>query len=134
MKNIILIAALAALGGCAVAPSNQGYYGGAGAGYARNGYPQSGDPSQWRVVSVTPVPRGTAERVYSQNGNGSTVQYSSEPVYGSQPVYVQQPVYVPQPLYVPEPAYVYPPVSLSLGFMFGRSWGWGGGHGHRRHR
>jgi hypothetical protein len=53
------------------------------------------------------------------------------------PVYVQQPVYVPQPVYVEQPRYWYPPVSIGLGFDFGRGWGghrrggWGGGIGTR---
>jgi len=58
-----------------------------------------------------------------------------QPVYvQQQPVYIQQqPVYVPQPVYVEQPNYWYPPISIGLGFDFGRSsWrghrgrGWGG--------
>ena len=47
-------------------------------------------------------------------------------MYGAAPVY-GAPVYVPAPVYVQEP-YWYPPVSIGLGFSFGKSWG-----GHRHH-
>ncbi|RSZ55281.1 hypothetical protein HF313_15705 [Massilia atriviolacea] len=145
MKNLLLIGTLVALGGCATYPSSPGY--------ANRGYAQPSDPSQWRVVSVTPVAPGTGDRVAAASPNGSRVEYSSRPVTVTQPVYVPAPVYVQQPVYVPAPVYIeeplwYPPVSLSLGFGFGRSWGrhgfgsahvgtgWGHGYGRRgwRHR
>lgn len=121
MKTLIIIAAAATLAGCATAPGPQ--YG---------SYPAPADPSQWHVVSVTPVPPGTGARVAANSPDGSRVEYSSAPVYVPQPIYVQPPVYAPQP------SYYYPPVSLSLGFVFGRHWSSGGryrGHHHgRRHR
>lgn len=145
MKNIaIVIGSLALLAGCA-AP---------GPTYT---YSQPSDPSQWRVVSVTPVPVGTGAQVAS-SGQGGVVTttplpattYSTtsvQPIYThqqpvivqQQPVWVQQqPVYVPQPVYVEQPRYWYPPISIGLGFDFGRSsWrghrgrGWGGSIGTR---
>ena len=132
MKILIVIAAAAVLAGCASTPRQQ--YG---------NYPAPSDPSQWRVVSVTPVPPGTGDRVAANSPDGSRVEYSSapayttQPVYAPQPVYVPQPVYMPQPIYAPQPSYYYPPVSLSLGFVFGRHWSSGGryrGHHGRRHR
>lgn len=127
MKNLLLIGTLAALGGCATYPSSPGY--------ANGGYAQPSDPSQWRVVSVTPVAPGTGDKVAAASPNGARVEYSSRPVTVTQaPVYVQSPIYVQQPVYVPAPVYVeeplwYPPISLSLGFGFGRSWG---NHGYGR--
>lgn len=131
MKKLILVtASLAVLAGCA-AP-NQNYYG-------NQAYQRSGDPNQWQVVSVTPVPLGTGARA-AANGETGTTTYSSapvvvqrqpvygQPVYGAQPVYVAEPVYVPEPIY--QPRYYYPPVSIGLGFNFGRSWG----HHHRGYR
>lgn len=112
MKNLLVIAVLAALGGCA---TTDGRY-----GYQQPGYGQPSDPSQWRVVSVTPVPLGTGERVARENG--SAVEYSSTPL--------PAPVYTPVPVYTPAPAYVYPPVTFSLGLMLGRGWG---GHRHHHH-
>lgn len=142
MKNIaIMIVALGTLAGC-VAP---------GPRYTQ-AYGQPADPSQWRVVSVTPVPLGTGARAAASGDSGvttstplPTTSYSTpyytvqQPVYAQQPVYVQQqPVYVPQPIYVQEPNYWYPPISIGLGFDFGRSsWGhhrgrgWGGHIGTR---
>jgi len=145
MKNIaIVIGSLALLAGCA-AP---------GPTYT---YTPPSDPSQWRVVSVTPVPVGTGAQVAS-SGQGGVVTttplpattYSTtsvQPIYTQQqpvivqqqPVWVQQqPVYVPQPVYVEQPRYWYPPISIGLGFDFGRSsWrghrgrGWGGSIGTR---
>jgi len=143
MKNLaIIIVSLGALAGCA-AP---------GPYYSQQGYVQPSDPSQWRVVSVTPVPIGTGARVASSGGATTTstplpattysnstystpVYTQQQPVYvQQQPVYIQQqPVYVPQPVYVEQPNYWYPPISIGLGFDFGRSsWrgrggrGWGG--------
>lgn len=138
MKTLMTIVSLAALAGCAYAPPAPSTYG------AR--YPASADPSQWHVVSVTPVAPGTGERLAATSGKGNSVQYSSEPiaattpVYVTQPVYVQQPVYVAQPMYYAPAPYYYPPVSIGLDFVFGRSWGghgrnWGGvGIGSRWHR
>lgn len=97
-------------------------------------YPVQGNPDQWHVVSVTPVPVGTGERLAASNGRGSATDYTSTPiaaapVYVQQPVIVQQPVYYPAPVYyAPSPSY-YPPVSIGLDFGFGRSWG--GRHGGR---
>lgn len=127
MKLLLAIAALVTLSGCAVDQPGQQYG-------AR--YPQPSDPSQWRVVSVTPVPLGTGDQVAAKSGTGSRVEYTSRPVTVTEPVYVAQPVYVPQPVYVQEPAYYYPPISLSLGFVFGRHWsrGHGGFRGGYRHR
>lgn len=154
MKSLFLVLALAALGGCATAPYGQTNYG-------NQSVRQSGDPSQWHVVSVTPVPPGTGARVAADGGNSaSRVEYNSSadqaaaspPVYAPQSGYASQPVYAPQqPLYGPAPGYYYapapayyapapyyyPPVSLSLGFMFGNGWGRGGwgraGFGFRHH-
>ncbi len=127
MKTLIVIAAAAMLAGCASSPRQQ--YG---------NYPTPSDPSQWRVVSVTPVPAGTGARVGANATDGSRVEYSSAPAYVQQPVYVPQPVYAPPPAYYypPQPSYYYPPVSLSLGFVFGKHWSSGGRyrghHGRRR--
>jgi hypothetical protein len=125
MKTMIIIAAAAMLAGCATAPQQQ------------YGYGAPADPSQWRVVSVTPVPPGTGARVAANSPDGSRIEYSSEPVTVTSPVYVPQNVYAPAPIYAPQPSYYYPPVSLSLGFVFGRHWSSGrhhrGFHG-RRHR
>lgn len=128
MKTLLVILSAAALGGCAVPPPGPANYG--------TRLPPPADPSQWHVVSVTPVPPGTGERVAASSGTGSSVQYSYEPaprtVYAPQPAYVAPPVYG-APYYAPAPSYYYPPVSIGLDLMFGRSWG-GGKHGHRGHR
>ena len=119
MKTLIIIAAAAMLAGCAATPATQ------------YGYGAPSDPSQWHVVSVTPVPAGTGARVAANSADGSRVEYSSAPAY------VQEPVYMPRPVYSPQPSYYYPPVSLSLGFVFGRHWSSGRHHGYRggrRHR
>lgn len=139
MKKLVVgIAGLALLAGCA-AP------GPGPANYGTRGYAQSGNPGDWQVVSVTPVPLGTGARagdagvitssnvVLNPAPPGAPV-YGSQPVYGSRPVYGSQPVYVPQPVYgyppvIVQDPYWYPPVSIGLGFSFGRSWG-----GHRYHR
>lgn len=139
-KLAIIIVSLGALAGCA-AP---------GPYYANQGYAQPADPSQWRVVSVTPVAIGTGARVaasgvstttstplpattYSNSTYSTPVYATQQPVYvQQQPVWVQQqPVYVPQPVYVDQPNYWYPPISIGLGFDFGRS-GWGGYRGRSR--
>jgi len=143
---VSMVAAAAVLAGCA-AP---------GPRYATAGYAQPVDPNGWRVVSVTPVPVGTGARAAANGQDGVTstplptttysapaqqpVYVQQQPVYvQQQPVYVQQqPVYVPQPVYVEQPRYWYPPISIGLGFDFGRSsWrghrgrGWGGHVGTR---
>lgn len=147
-KLAIVIVSLGALAGCA-AP---------GPYYSNQAYTQPGDPSQWRVVSVTPVPVGTGARAAASGdytttstplpatsyagSTYATPYYATQqqPVYvQQQPVFVQQqPVYVPQPVYVEQPNYWYPPISIGLGFDFGRSsWrghrggrgGWGGSIG-----
>jgi len=138
MKKIFVITLATFLAGCAVAPHTPGYGNRVGT--------QPRDPSQWRVVSVTPVPAGTAARVASSSKDGKPVEYSTSSVaryvynpasaYGNNPVYApatvdgQIPVYGPTPVYAPAPAYYWPPVTLSLGFMFGRHWsrGYGGAH------
>jgi len=127
MKRLMIIAVAAALAGCATPPPGPGYYG---------AHAAPADPSQWRVVSVTPVPLGTGDRIAATSGTGSRVEYTSRPVTVTQPVYVPTPVYIPQPVYAPAPSYWYPPVTLSLGFVFGRHWSHGRGHvgGHYRHR
>ncbi|QYF93296.1 DUF3300 domain-containing protein [Massilia sp. PAMC28688] len=81
------------------------------------------DPRQWRVVSVTPVPAGTAARVAATSPDGKAVEYSYNPAPFHPPpaVYTPRPVYSPGPYY-PEPAYYWPPVHLSLGFVFGHHW------------
>lgn len=123
MKKVLLIVSLAALAGCATQPGPANYG-------TRAGYAHSGDPSEWRVVSVTPVPAGTAARMAAASPDGSSVEYSSAPVTVAPPV-----LYQPHPVYVEPQPYFYPPVSLSLGFVLGRHWGWGSRHrGHRRHR
>jgi hypothetical protein len=148
MKTLLTFISLAVLGGCAYPPPGPPNYG--------TRFPPPADPSQWHVVSVTPVAPGAGEQLAASSGKGaaapgSSVQYSSpvtttEPVYVPQPVVVPQPVYVappyyyaPPPYYAPAP-YYYPPVSIGLDFVFGRSWGghgrnWGGvGIGSRWHR
>lgn len=122
MKRLLAVLALAALGGCAVAPPGPAYY-------ASRAPQQPFDPYQWHVVSSTPSQAGYASApVYT---------YSSQPVYAPQTVYVTQPVYAPQPYYyAPQPYYYTPPVTIGLDFMFGwgghRHGGWG--HGHRGRR
>ena len=129
MKILLTIASVAVLAGCATQPAQRNY---------ATTYPQPADPSQWHVVSVTPVAPGTRDRLAAGADNGSSVQYTSEPItsnyapqryYAPGQVYGPQPVYVAPPMYAPAPAYYYPPVSIGLDFMFGRSWG-----GHRGHR
>lgn len=128
MKKLIFIfAGVALLAGCA-AP------GPGPANYGTRAVAQSSDPDGWQVVSVTPVPLGTGARA----GDAGVVTSSNvvvnpappgSPVYGPQPIYAPRPVYAYPPVYVQDP-YWYPPVSIGLGFSFGRSWG---GHHHRGH-
>ncbi|XYJ08753.1 hypothetical protein ACSUZJ_15255 [Telluria sp. B2] len=122
-KLIVIAAALAALTGCATqypGPAN----------YGTRGYAQAADPDGWQVVSVTPVPLGTGARA----GDAGVV--TSSPVVvnpaPASPVYVPQTIYAPAPVVVQDP-YWYPPVSIGLGFSFGRSWG-GRHHYHPRPR
>ena len=121
MKKLLAVALLGALAGCATEPQ-------------RTTYAQPRDPSQWRVVSVTPVPAGTAAKVAAASTTGRAEEFTSTPVavmpsaYGAAPLYAPA---IPAP-YVVEPAYYWPPVSLSLGFVFGRRWG--GGHHYRGYR
>ena len=137
MKIIILVfTCAAAFAGCATPGPGPANYG------TRAGAPA--DPNGWQVVSVTPVPVGTGERA----GDAGVVTSSNvvtnpapvvagrpmygAPVYGA-PVY-GAPVYARAPVYVQDPFW-YPPVSIGLGFSFGRSWGGhhhGGGHYRRR--
>lgn len=130
MKIFTALAACALLAGCVHGPSP--YHAAA---------PR--DPSQWRVVSVTPVPAGTAARVAAKSPDGNAVEYSSQPApfyptapvytpapaYGSYPVYGSYPAYGAYPVYG-EPSVYWPPVTVSLGFVFGKQWG----RGHFRHR
>ena len=122
MKRLLTLCSLAVLGGCAYAPPVPPHYA------TRHALPPA-DPSQWHVVSVTPVPPGTGQQVAAASGTGSSVQYSSVPIASTVPAYVPQPFYVAQPMYAPAPMYYqpapyyYPPVSIGLDFMFGRSWG-----------
>lgn len=126
VKNLLAVTLLCALAGCATQPRNAAYS-------------QPRDPAQWRVVSVTPVPAGTAARVAAASPDGKAVEYSSSPAaaapraYGNPaPVYGPPPVYAPAPVYQPEPYYYWPPVTLSLGFIFGKHWS--SGHHRRGHR
>lgn len=130
MKILIVLAAALSLSACVVAPPAPANYGTRSAQY------QGGDPSQWRVVSVTPVPAGTGQRVAASGG--APVEYSNAPVvsYAPQPLYAPSAVYVPQPVYVPAPVYYDPsPVHFSLGLGLGYVFGshWGRGHGYRGH-
>jgi len=132
MKKLIFVfASLAALAGCATpgpGPAN----------YGTRGYAQSNDPNGWQVVSVTPVPLGTGERAGDAGVvTSSEVETNPAPVVAGRQVYgapvYGAPVYAPAPLYAPSP-YWYPPVSIGLGFSFGRSWGGGHHHGGYRRR
>lgn len=133
MKKLILVfasvAAAAALAGCATpypGPAN----------YGTRAYAQP-DPNGWQTVSVTPVPLGTGARAGDAGVvTSSNVVVNPAPTYGAQPLYSAPPVYAP-PVYAPPPVYVqdpfwYPPVSIGLGFSFGRSWGGHRHHGYRR--
>ena len=66
MKKLLIIALAAGLSGCVVAPQNRGY--------DSRVHAQPRDPSQWRVVSVTPVPVGTAARVAAGSKDGKPVE------------------------------------------------------------
>lgn len=151
VKYLLGFAVLAALGGCAVDQPHRGHYGNVSSAQPR-------DPSQWRVVSVTPVPAGTAARVAAKSPDGKPIEYSTStvaaaPVYRPAAPYTPAPVYAPgsvyapapvygsapyygyrAPVYAPQPAYYWPPVTLSLGFVFGRHWSRGHFGGRWRHR
>lgn len=123
MKTLLAVLAMAALGGCAVAPP----------AYYSTSRTQVVDPYQWHTVSVLPAGQtyGSAQTSYTTEELPTTqsrVVYTTEPVYAA-------PVYVTQPLYAPAPAYYYPPVTIGLDFAFG-SWccGHRGGRGYYRHR
>lgn len=122
MKVFFPLIICVALTGCATGPAGT------------NAADRPGDPSQWRVVSITPVPVGTAARVAATSADGKAVEYSSKPapLYQPAPVYTPPPLYGPIPFY-PEAGYYWPPVSIGLGFVFGRHWGRGRGHRHRHH-
>ena len=132
MKKLIFVfASLAALAGCATPGPGP-------ADYGTRGYAQSNDPNGWQVVSVTPVPLGTGERAGDAGVvTSSEVETNPAPVVAGRQVYgapvYGAPVYAPAPLYAPSP-YWYPPVSIGLGFSFGRSWGGGHHHGGYRRR
>jgi hypothetical protein len=133
MKLLLALGLLAALAGCATQPGPRAYgQAGYGAPYGeayRGTYGQSADPSQWRVVSVTPVPLGTGERIAAQSADGSRVEYSSEPL----PAPVQTvPVYPAPPVVAVQP-YWPPLLTFSLGLVLGKSWG-SGHHHHHHHR
>ncbi|MES2318307.1 MAG: hypothetical protein V4631_12530 [Pseudomonadota bacterium] len=122
MKNLLSAALLCALAGCASAPSTS--------------YQQPRDPSQWRVVSVTPVPNGTAARIAATSPTGKAEEFTSTPVSAMPPAYAVRPAPLYSSPYVQGPAYYRPPVTLGLGFMFGRHGHGGGGRHHggsRRH-
>jgi hypothetical protein len=110
MKILLAVMAMAALGGCVVAPTPR-YYTAA---------PQPYDPYQWHTVPSEPA---QAAPVYSSRA------YSTyEPVYAA-PVYVAPPVY--------QPYYYEPALTFGLGVLIGNSWGrgsYGGGHRHYRSR
>jgi hypothetical protein len=126
MKKFAIVVVLAALAGCAAPPPGPAYYG-------TRAYAQPTDPSQWHVVSVTPVPAGTGARVAASGQSTTTIEpYASTTTVVTPPVYVAQPVYVPPPVYAPAPVYVdpypywYAPFSIGLDFSWGH---WHGGHG-----
>lgn len=121
MKSLIIIASLAALAGCATQPGN---------------YASSGDPYQWRTVSVTNV-NLPADAARPDNYTSTPVQvapqnsvtYSSS---GSAPVYTYAPgtVYSAPVVVAPHPYYYnQPQVSIGLGFGVGRH-GWLGINQH----
>lgn len=126
MKHLVIVLALAALGGCATYYPAPAYYGS-----------RTAAPGQWQTVSVTPVPNGTAAAAGSTYTEGTTT-IVQQPVYT--PYYVE-----PAPVYVaPDPYYWWPPISIGLGFSWsncchhgwgGRGWGGRGFHGGGvRHR
>ncbi len=142
MKRLIAVVAVAALGGCAVAPPGP-------ANYGSRVSQQPSDPRQWHVVSVTPVQRSDTAMASTASDAGTPsapvttrpTEYTSEPIVVRQPMYVQQPVYVAPPLYVEQPYYYAPyspALTLGLGVLIGSAWhhgrGYGGWRGGYRHR
>ena len=129
MKKLIVVfasvVAAATLAGCAT-------LGPGPANYGTRAYAQPADPDGWQTVSVTPVPLGTGARAGDAGVvTSSNVVVNPAPTYGAQPLYSAPPVYVAPPVVVQQP-YWYPPVSIGLGFSFGRSWGGHRHHGYRR--
>ena len=131
MKKLAIILAVAALSGCATqypGPAN----------YGTRASAQAPDANGWQVVSVTPVPNGTAAQAAS-SGQAGRVTSSDVVTYNPAPsstVYVTQPVYVPAPVYAPAPVYDpfwSPPISIGLGFSWS-NWGHRGYHGGGRWR
>jgi hypothetical protein len=130
MKKLAIILAVAALSGCATqypGPAN----------YGSRAYAQAPDANGWQVVSVTPVPNGTAAQAAASGDAGrvtsDVVTYNPAP---SRTTYVTQPVYVPAPVYAPAPVYDpfwTPPISIGLGFSWS-NWGHRGYHGGGRWR
>jgi len=126
MKSLLILAAMAALAGCAVAPAPM-YY----TPVAQQNY----DPHQWHTVPADqPVAAAPQQYVAQQYVAQPGAAYTTEPVYA--PVYAA-PVYVTGPAYQP---YYYPPVAIGLDFGFGfgccrGGWGRGGwGRGGYHHR
>lgn len=136
MKTIVVaLAALAVLTGCAT--QRPTYYAAA---------PRVQDPYQWHTVEVLSAGAQTRSGTWTEElppQPQSRVVYTTEPVYStSTTTYVAPPVYyapapnyyAPAPVYYGASPYYYPPVSLSLGFSYGR-WccggGWGGRGGYR---
>lgn len=130
MKTIVVVvAALAALTGCAT--QRPAYYTTA----------RVQDPYQWHTVSVLPAGSQAQQGTWTEElpaQPARTVSYSTQPAYTTSTTYVVDPgpvYYAPAPVYyAPAPAYYYPPVSIGLDFSFGR-WccrgGWGGRGGYR---
>ncbi len=113
MKSLLILAAMAALSGCAVVPPPY---------YAARAPQPVYDPYQCHTVSAEPDGTSYAPVASAQ----PSVAYATAPVYAA-PVYVAAPYYAPAPYY-------YPPVSIGLDFMVG---GWcchrgGWGRYHRR--
>jgi hypothetical protein len=135
MKHLIVLAALAALGGCATPPPGPANYG-TRAPYAYGpagtvaAAAQPADPHQWHTVSVTPVdlPPGAP-----RPANVTSEPWPAPAQPAAQPgvVYTTPaPVVVQPPVIIEEPYYRYPPITFSLGFGFGH-WhhgGWGSVH------
>lgn len=121
MKNLVIVLALAALGGCATYYPAPAYYGSRA----------NAAPGQWQTVSVTPVPAGTGAQAGNTVVDGTTTVV--QPVYSAPPVYVD-----PYPVYYGPDPYWWPPVSIGLGFSWSncchhyyRGGGFRGGVRHR---
>ena len=120
MKTLIIIAAAAMLAGCATTPATQYGYG----------------------APVRPIAMACCFRDTCSCRHGSACRrqfggwFARRILVPRRRMY-SEPVYMPRPVYSPQPSYYYPPVSLSLGFVFGRHWSSGRHHGYRggrRHR